>query len=252
MYKLLSFLLISLLTQSCWLDDETGAKKARPTHTIMFFDKTSSVNINDAFVRNKYENALKTSIETAINTEGDELEIYYIHENTAKAKCLSMRSRTEQPDVAGLNETDIEAANSNYKMAITKERSQVFQAAMTKLLENNLSSSNLETNISGSVPLLSKAAESGMDVQAYYFSDMVESIKTGRDFHKMAPISHDQAEEWAKADAKNFKLYNLNNTTVKMILPFQPTTSSKLNNPNVTDYWKVFFETLGAINTEEI
>jgi hypothetical protein len=35
-------------------------------------------------------------------------------------------------------------------------------------------------------------------------------------------------------------------------LPFEPTSSTKENNPNVTDYWKVFFDGLGVSGVTEI
>ena len=222
------------------------------THTILFFDKTQSVDITNAFVKNKYESALKNLIDQNINTEGDVLEIYYIHENTAKSKCLSMVARTEKENSEGLNVTDLEAAETNYKMSILKERKMMLAMAIQKLSEKNTGTSNLETNVSASVPVLSAALESKKSVMAYYFSDMIESVKAGRDFHKMAPISHDQAQDWATKDVESKKLFNLTNATITMILPFEPTSSSKENNPNVTDYWKVYFEALGIKQISEI
>jgi hypothetical protein len=36
-----------------------------------------------------------------------------------------------------------------------------------------------------------------------------------------------------------------------MILPFPPSSSLKENNPSVTDYWKTYFESLGANQVKE-
>lgn len=229
-----------------------SASQKRNSHTLVFFDKTQSVNVDDAFVRNKYQAALKALIDQNIQSEGDVFEIYYIHENTAKAKVLSLSARTTKESSEGLNATDLEAAQTNYDMSIGKERRMILDLAVQKMLEKNSGASNAETNISASIPLLSEALNSKKDVKAFYFSDMVESIKNGRDFHKVAPISHDQAEEWAKADAENYKLFNLTNAQISIILPFSPNSSSKENNPNVSDYWKVYFEALGVSGVKEI
>jgi hypothetical protein len=251
MKKLIITLATSLALLSCGSTETekdttaiTTESQKRNNHTIVFFDKTQSVNVDDAFVRNKYQAALKSLIDENIQSEGDVFEIYYIHENTAKAKVLSLSSRTAKENTEGLNSTDLEAAQTNYDMSIGKERRMI--------LEKNSGASNAETNISASVPLLSEALNGKKDVKAFYFSDMVESLKNGRDFHKVAPISHDQAEEWAKADAENYKLYNLTNAQVSIILPFSPNSSSKENNPNVSDYWKVYFEALGVSGVKEI
>jgi hypothetical protein len=47
-------------------------------------------------------------------------------------------------------------------------------------------------------------------------------------------------------------LYNLTNAQISIILPFSPNSSSKENNPNVSDYWKVYFEALGVSGVKEI
>jgi hypothetical protein len=253
MKKLIITFATSLALLSCGSTEKDAATSTTDTkkannHTLVFFDKTQSVNVDDAFVRTKYQSALKALIDQNIQTEGDVFEIYYIHENTAKAKVLSLSARTTKESSEGLNATDLEAAQTNYDMSIGKERRMILDLA----LEKNAGASNLETNISASIPLLSEALNGKKDVKAFYFSDMVESLKNGRDFHRVAPISHDQAEEWAKADAENYKLYNLTNAKISIILPFSPNSSSKENNPNVTDYWKVYFEALGVSGVKEI
>ena len=233
-------------------DNTTGGKKDATVKTLLFFDKTASVNTANAFVQNKYATALKGIIAEHIRQEGDQLEVYYIHENTAKSRCLVMKSRTAKPDPAGLNATDLEAAQSTYEIDIDRERTRVYQNVLQKMLEKNESASNIETNISGSIPVLAKALESGDELRVYYFSDMVESTKSGRDFHKMSPISATQAKEWAISDAKSNTLYNLSGAEIRWILPFEPNSTSKVNNPHVGDYWKEYFDKLGASLVEEM
>jgi hypothetical protein len=248
----LNFILAAVIFSCGTSDTETTQPPIRNSHTLVFFDKTQSVNVEDSFVRNKFQAALKSLIDKNIHNEGDVFEIYYIHENTAKAKVVSVSARTSKESTEDLNATDLEAAQSNYEMNIGKERKMILEMSLQKMLEKNPGASNAETNISASVPLLSAALNTEKEVRAYYFSDMVESLKNGRDFHKSAPISHSQAEEWAKKDAENYKLYNLTKAEVSIILPFSPNSSSRENNPNVTDYWKVYFETLGVSGVKEI
>jgi hypothetical protein len=243
--------LSSIILGSCG-ETATQQKEKINYHSLIFFDKTQSVNVNNDFVNQKYQTALKNLIDEHIKTEGDQIDIYYIHENTAKAKVVSIVCRTAKEETEGLNATDLEAAETSYQMSIGKEKKMILQLALQKMLEKNSGASNAETNISAAVPLLSEALASKKEVNAYFFSDMIESVKNGRDFHTLAPISHDQAEEWAKKDAENYKLYNLNNTKISMILPFPPSSSSKENNPSVTDYWKTYFESLGANQVKEI
>jgi hypothetical protein len=259
MKKLLFLITTTLLINACnAISDssdnktDTYSKTKTNNHVLLFFDKTQSVDVRKEFVKVKYQNAIKNLIAENINNIGDVLEIYYIHENTAKAKCLSLATRTEKESTEGLNATDLEAAATNYDMSIQKERNIMLQLAIQKLEEQNTGSSNLETNISASIPIIADALNTKKNVKVYYFSDMVESIKTGRDFHKLAPISAAQATEWANTDVQTNKLHNLSNSQVYVILPFEPTSSSKENNPNVTDYWKTYFDKLGVSSITEL
>ncbi|MFN3490576.1 MAG: hypothetical protein ACK4YV_15660, partial [Emticicia sp.] len=69
-----------------------GEKKAQKTenkadspaiHTLIFIDKTASVDVSKPFVAQKYQQALNSIIEENVRKSGDKFEIYYIHENTA-------------------------------------------------------------------------------------------------------------------------------------------------------------------------
>lgn len=215
-------------------------------YTLVFLDKTQSVNPNDNFVKTKYASAIKNLIDRNIRTEGDVLEVYFIHENTSKARAMTIRSRTAREDTHGLSPTDLEAANNAYDLSIKKERQVIYNALMQKFMEANTSASNSETNISASVPVISAALETNPEVHAYFFSDMVESMRSGRDFHGRAPQSQEQALTWAKEDAGRYKSHSLSGVVVHVILPFSPNSSSKVNNPHVTEYWKTFFGELGA------
>lgn len=221
------------------------------TYTLVFLDKTQSVNPNDNFVKTKYASAIKNLVDENIRTEGDVLEVYFIHENTSKARALSIRSRTTKEDTDGLSPTDLEAANNAYDLSIKKERQVIYNALMQKFMEMNTSASNSETNISAGVPVITAALEAHPEVKAWFFSDMVESMRSGRDFHNRPPLNQEQATAWAKEDAARYAGQGLSGAEVYMILPFSPNSSSKINNPNVTGYWKTFFGELGATHVAE-
>src|SRR5690606_31434278 len=133
--------------------------------------------------------------------------------------------------------TDIEAAQNAYEISIRKEREVIYQALLQKLMEANTSSSNTETHVSAAVPVIASALESGAQVQAWVISDMVESRRTGRNFHTKPPQNAEQATAWAKEDAAAYSATPLTGAEVRVILPFPPNSSSKVNNPHVSTYW---------------
>lgn len=221
-------------------------------HTLIFIDKTASVDVQKPFVAQKYQQALTSIIEQNFRKAGDTFQIYYIHENTSKARTLSLICRTEMEDTEGVNATDLEAIKTSYDLSIRKERNFVTQQSLNRLKAQNDNASNLETNITASIPVIAKLAENPGDIRVYYLSDMVESVKNGRDFQIRPPKDDAQAEEWATADAEKLKKYSLSGPEISMILPFEPTSSSKENNPTVTHYWQKLFESLGVMSVTEM
>ncbi len=215
-------------------------------HTLIFIDKTSSVDVSKAFVANKYESTIKEAIAQNIRKEGDKLEIYFVHENTAKGRSLSLSSRTSLENTEGLNDTDLEASKTNYEMSLKKEQNLFIRQALSKLHQQNTQSSNRETNISAAIPIVSDALNAGSETRVYFLSDMIESVSTGRDFHKNPPKDITEAQKWAEEDIKKWTNVNLSGSEINMILPFEPTTSSAENNPAVTEYWKFLFTNLGS------
>jgi hypothetical protein len=238
-----------------------GEKKVQKTenkadspaiHTLIFIDKTASVDVSKPFVAQKYQQTLNSIIEENLRKSGDKLEIYYIHENTAKGRCLSLTCRTEMENAEGMNATDLEALQTSYDLSIRKERNFVTMQALTRLKAQNDNASNRETNILASLPVIAKASELGAIVKVFYLSDMVESVKSGRDFQQKPPKDDSEAENWAKVDAEKYKYLALNSPDISMILPFEPTSSIKENNPTITFYWSKVFENLGVKNVREL
>lgn len=246
-------LLLLLFLTACSSNKEKSPRTDEPTFTVIFLDKTRSVNVNKAFVARKYQQAINEIIEQTIHQKGDRLEVYFIHENTAKARALSLTVRSEMEDVAAASPTDREAAETEFTLLLNREKAQIRQRVLQELAEQNTGSSNQATDIWASLPVLAKANQSGATVKAYYLSDMIESVngKDRRDFQKLPPKDNGQAEDWAKTDAKQLKRYEIGSPDITMILPFEPNASVKQNNPAVTQYWQTLFNELGAASVEE-
>jgi hypothetical protein len=245
------FLLVFL--SACSSDKDKPAKTDEPTYTLIFIDKTRSVNVNKEFVARKYQQAITDIIEQTIHRKGDKLDVYFIHENTSKARALNVTVRAEMEDVSSASPTDREAAETEFDLTLTREKAQIRQRVFQQLMAQNVGSSNQETDIWASLPVIAKANESGATVKVYYLSDMIESVKGNarRDFQVKPPKDNAQAEEWAKVDAEQLKRYTIGSPDITMILPFEPNASVKENNPAITQYWQTLFAELGAGTVEE-
>ncbi|MFD2938170.1 hypothetical protein [Spirosoma flavum] len=253
MIKYIAFFILLLLSACSSDGNKTKARINEPIYTLIFLDKTRSVNINNAFVSQKYQHVLSDIIEQNIRQKGDKLEVYFIHENTSKARALNLTARTEMEDVSAASATDREAAETEFDMALTREKTQIRQRVLQQLSAQNAGSSNQETDIWASLPVIAKANESGAMVKVYYLSDMIESVKGNdrRDFQITPPKNNAQADEWAKTDVGQLKRYTIGSPDITMILPFEPNASVKENNPAVTQYWQTLFSNLGAGTVSE-
>lgn len=248
MKRLITFCLL-LTMIACSTDrDKARIDTDEPTYTLIFLDKTRSVNVDASFVRQKYQRALTDIIEENIRQKGDRLVVYFIHENTAKARALNLTTRTEREDVSGASPTDREAAGMEFSLALSREKAQIRQRVLQQLVAQNTGASNQQTDIWASLPVIEKAAQTGATVKVYYLSDMLESVKGPhrRDFQLLPPKNSAQANEWAKADAEQLKRYALGSPNITLVLPFEPNASVRENNPAVTQYWQTLFAGLGV------
>ncbi|WP_266369200.1 hypothetical protein [Tellurirhabdus rosea] len=253
MKRFLAFLLIALSGCSDSAKEAEKPTDTTPTHTLIFMDKSVSVNVNRAFVAQKYQQALNEIIDQNIQKKGDKLEVYFIHENTSKARALTVTTRSELEVEDNANATDREAAQTTFDLALGREKAVIRQRVLQQLAQQNGGRSNQQTDIWASLPVIAKAADSGANLKVYYLSDMVESTKGPgrRDFHQTPPKDNAQAEEWAKTDAEQLKKNSIGSPDITLILPFEPNASVRENNPAVTQYWQTLFGELGAGNVEE-
>jgi hypothetical protein len=246
---------VILALASCGSEKETTqAAPDASVHTLVFLDKTQSVHVNKAYVNEKYRQVLTDIVENNMKNKGDKLEVYFIHENTSKARALSLTVRSEKDNLEGANATDREGIETAFQLSLQREKSIYLRQLLTKMNQQNTGSSNQFTDIWASLPVIAKAGEDGSDVKVFYFSDMIESVKGGdrRDFHIKPPQTDAQAEELAKADTKKLEKYVIGTPQVTIVSPFEPTASTKENNPYVTHYWQTLFQELGGVNVEEL
>lgn len=222
-------------------------------------DKSLSLNTNQAYISEKYDQVLDDIVANNLRATGDRITVYFIHENTAKARALSLTVRSEMDDISHASPTDIEAAEMAFDLLLQREKARFRKQLESQLAQVNKELSNQRTDILSSIPLIAGAGAAGEAVKVYYLSDMVESMPrsgsgsaTRRDFHKTAPVDEKQATEWAKVDAKTLGDLNLNTTEIHLVLPFEPTASRKVNNPTITHYWQTLFGELGVAETNEL
>ncbi len=233
--------------------EKSASPTDEPAYTLIFIDKTRSVNVDQAFVADKYGRAIDRIVTETMRQTGDKLEVYFIHDNTAKARALSLTVRAERDPDAGSSATDREAAETDFAMHLQREQTAFRQQIRDKLAQQNSGTSSRQTDIWASLPVIAKANETGRTVHVFYLSDMLEST-TGpgrRDFGKTPPASPAQADDWAKTDAKTLEQYTIGSPAITLILPFEPTASARQNNPNVGRYWQTLFQTLGAAEINE-
>ncbi|MEZ0608034.1 hypothetical protein ACAW74_05940 [Fibrella sp. WM1] len=247
------FVLLLVLAACSDKKDRPAAVADEPSYTVFFIDKSLSNNSLEG-ARATYERVIREAIADNVHQKGDKVVVYFIHDNTAKARALSLTARTPLPEVEGASPTDREAAQSDYELQLAREQATLQRQVLAKLDQGNSNKSNQHTDIWGSLDVLARADESGRQVRAYYLSDMVESMNgtDRRDFHKTPPASNEQADDWAKADAKKLgEQYAIGSPTVRLVLPFAATASAKENNPTVTRYWHTLLETMGAQEVTE-
>ncbi len=232
-----------------------AAATASKTSTLIFLDKSRSVNEDKDFVEKKYSKVLTSLVQEDIRRAGDNIQVWLIHENTAQSKALDLTSQTTLEATEGMSQTDVEAAEASYDLALQRERLNFAKQVLSQLATPNVGKSSEQTDIQASLAAINQRVGEGYAVKVYYFSDMVESMKQAdrRDFHKTPPKTTAEADAWAKADAASLKARypNLSSVEVSIVLPFEPTTSSKVNNPNVSEYWKTFFKEVGVKKVEE-
>lgn len=225
------------------------------TCSMIFIDKSVSVNVSKKFVNEKYTKIINQLIDENVKAKGDKIEVYFIHENTAKGKAADLICRTEKGEIKGASSTDSEAISTEYNMSLEKERSFFKKIVFAQLSAQNTSSSKNNTDILAALPLIDKIALKGFNVKAYFLSDMVESMKAvnRRDFHVNPPVDDAAAVGWAREDALGMKtlLPNISMAQIFIAKPFEPTASRKKNNPAISAYWQRLFMELG-VNTEVV
>jgi hypothetical protein len=220
------------------------------TCSMIFIDKSVSVNVNKKFVNQKYTQVINQLIDENVKSKGDKIAVYFVHENTGKGKAAELVCRSEREDLSGASSTDSEAISTEYNMSLDKEKSIFKKVVFSQLAAQNTSSSKDNTDLWATLPLIDKTVAKGFNVKVYFLSDMVESMKTKnrRDFHTNPPVDDAAAVGWAREDVLGMKpnLPNIGLAQIFVAKPFEPTASRKNNNPAISAYWQRLFMELGV------
>ncbi|HEV7380070.1 MAG TPA: hypothetical protein VGN64_09770, partial [Dyadobacter sp.] len=139
---LLSMAIVATLAACGGGKEETKIVADTPVYTLVFLDKTQSVNVNKNYVSQKYRQALTDIVENNMKNKGDKLEVYFIHENTSKARAMSVMIRSEKDNMDAANATDREAIETAYSLSLQKEKGIFLRQLLAKLELQNTSSSN--------------------------------------------------------------------------------------------------------------
>jgi hypothetical protein len=233
------------------------AKSIENTYSLIFIDKTVSIKPSDNFIRGKYEKILERIVQQNIQTQGDKVEIYYVHENTAQAKVFAAEAKSTLSDTLGLNKTDVLGVKNRYKLSLKKEKARILEKCKNSLSELNETDTRKATDLWATINIIDKKNSKKKEkskLKVYYFSDMVESMEgvNKRDFHIRPPYSKSEAEQWATQDAKRFTEIEIEGTNIFYILPYTPLSSTSQNNPIVIYYWERLFTALGIDETIEL
>ncbi len=253
-----SLFLLMLLT-ACGAEQPSQTPPTPPpvNYTLIFIDKTVSVKTEDDFVKKKYEKALEMLVRHGIRKQGDKIDLYFLHENTARGKVFSYTCRIAMPDTMGMNPTDVAMAKSNYGLMLRKEKRKVLERCLKALDMPNENYSKLYTDLWASLHIIDKRrARLPFDahVRVCYLSDMVESMPGSgrRDFFKKPPYSQKQAVQYAEEDLQQFADLELAGIEVFYVLPFSPTTPASQNNPWIITYWETIFQSLDVADFAEL
>jgi len=261
-FKKISFnLLLIILFLACSPSHQKNIENKPPikienTHSIIFIDKSISLDPENEFTNKKYTHIFKDIVSHNIKIKGDKIDIYYVHENTSKAKVWSLKTKSEilTSDTLSANSTDVEIAKNKFNISLRKEKADFLNKCIESLNYLNESNSKTKTDIWSSLIVLNKLIDPNekRKVVVYYLSDMIESMdgKDRRDFHKQLPKNKVEAENWAKQDfdllKKQLDIEKFKNIEINIALPYPPSSTIKENNPNVTYYWQSLFSLFGV------
>lgn len=249
----LRFVLLLTFFTACQTDSTKDSNNSSGIkhHTVIFLDKSASLGADTTYTAQKYEEQIRLLLQNHVQKAGDRIEVFYVHDNTLKGKCLDLIAQTPALETAGLNATDLESAQLDFSLQIGKERKNFEKKIKGALQQTNEDASKHHTDLLATLALLNERNTGDVQLTAYYLSDMLESTSQGLDFHQKKPNSPEEAKKWASEEAEKFKGVNLQGISIILISPFNPLTNAEKNDPKVSLFWTTLFENLGALSVEE-
>lgn len=225
----LGILFLTIWIAACQRNaNETNQDKSNLTNkTLLFIDKSASFGQDTSYLMQKYQEQIQLLLQSNMQKKGDQIEVFYVHDNTLKGKCLDLVVNTPAINESNLNPTDLESATLDFSLQIGKERLAFEKKILEALRLTNTDQSNQMTDLSATLTLMNQRNTGNTQVTAYFFSDMIESTRTGLDFHQKKPASPEESKMWASQEAEKYKDVNLQGISIVMVLPYNPMTNAK-------------------------
>lgn len=232
----------------------------KPEHALLIFiDKSESVNLDNPVNMGKIRSLLAITIDSMIQLPGDQIEVRYIHGQTAGATIvLNEAIKDTIPCACNKAPDDVENDNKKYNKNIERIKGNLVDDIVASLEKSERSSAvSGNTDLLGTLQVASEFLSKAPDFKSkvvIYLSDMVHSVQSDgaqqRDYHANPLKDKVMAENAAKTDLAWAKSqYTLqpgawDNT--KVLLWFPSTSMDQTHNEQMKNYWKTLFAELNG------
>lgn len=226
---------------------------AIPCHkSIIFLDKSISVNGQDARMTAGLEETLNPFLESVISNPGDMVEAHFIHGQSIGAKMLFQKIWLEQPPCeAEMGPDSYKQEKEAYQLRLKKYRSAILNDLLDCMHHKINESVVHETDILGTLEIISdfsKDRNAADPSTILYISDMVHSQKAPRDYLTSPPKDRAESETCAKQDLKwletNHKVDASRFENLDIKVWFTGGNYATTQNEQMRYYWSTLFDNL--------
>ncbi len=247
---------IFLILTACDGDEGEGGKDLknslsdRNTHTLIFIDKSASVQVDEE-TAHQQESALLKLLHEAVQGKGDRLDGYHIHSNTGDQPFKKHVCQAFLPDTASMDHISKLQAKQTFQGALSNER-QTLKKELTEVWKSSSEGRSVaqSTNIWPILEVMTRFfpdSSSGDKCQVVIFSDMIHADGKGTDLRKLK--NREDAETAARNHAQQLRQslkideQRLHNVAVHIGFPSGAMEASR--NQLMKYYWEALFNEFG-------